>query len=347
MSRKQFTIEEQFGIICRVDSGTMKRRVKIIMQFNKCEKGKRVRSSNHSDIESALLDWFKQQRANNVPVGGPILQVKADALAVILKKDFKCNASWVNVSELATILSMEKFQSIDQGVIRSLKECFRKELVYKIIEKRENNDDTKVSIFNGILLISKAWESVRKETIINCFRFSGLTNDLQPSGIAYNDIAQKHLQDAVSLLSSDCSADDYVRVDDKISTSEELSDIDIVLSHQTSDKQSTDEADEELEDFGKIPTVAEAYAACSTIRAFIQTAETSQIEKMSNNESRFIKSHHNLFLRLYYNTKKEGLHLNELFYGMSMSLKTTNHTNTGPIIKKVKDAIKQIRMSQS
>lgn len=115
MSRQQFTIEEQFGIICRVDSGDsassiarefktscstiagmMKRREKIITQFNKCEKGKRVRSSNHTDIENALLDWFKQQRANNVPVSGPMLQVKAEAFAVILKKDsFKCNASWI------------------------------------------------------------------------------------------------------------------------------------------------------------------------------------------------------------------------------------------------------------
>lgn len=170
---------------------------------------------------------------------------------------------------------------MDQGVIRSLKVSFRKELVYKTIEKRENNDNTKVSILDAILMVSKAWESVRKETITNCFRVSSLTKDLQP-GIAYEDITQTHLQDAVSLLSSDCSADDYVQVDDEIITCEELSDIDIALSHQTMEEEhNTDEAGEESEDFGKIPTVAEAYAACSTLRAFVQTAETSQSVKES------------------------------------------------------------------
>lgn len=468
MSRQHFTIEEQFGIICRVDSGDsasslarefrtsrstisgmMKRREKIIARFNKCDKGKRVRSSNHIEIENALLDWFKQQRANNVPVSGPMLQVKAEEFAVILNKDsFKCNASWIqrfrsrhnivhgkisgesavvdrsitndwvenvwpklragygdeaifNADEMGLFfrltpdrslkfkgekcsggkLSKERvtvlvaanmtgsikrkllvigkskmprcfkniknlpvdydfnkkawmtstifektlinwdsellkqnkhiilivdncpshppvdrlkqiklvflppnctsvLQPMDQGVIRSLKVSFRKELVYKIIEKNENNDDTKVSILDAILMVSKAWESVRKETIVNCFRVSGLTKVAQP-GTSYEDITDTNLQDAVSLLSSNCSADDYVQVDDEIITCEELSDIDIALSHQSTESSAVEEhnsndASEGSEDFGKIPTVAEAYAACSTMRAFVQTTETSQ-----------------------------------------------------------------------
>ena len=35
----------------------------------------------HAAIESGLLTWFKQARATNIPVDGPILAGKAVALA--------------------------------------------------------------------------------------------------------------------------------------------------------------------------------------------------------------------------------------------------------------------------
>lgn len=463
--RQQFTIEEQFGIVCRVDSGDsassvarefhtsrstisgmLKRRDKIIAQFNTREKAKRVRSSNHADIENALLDWFKQQRANNIPVSGPMLQAKAEQFSVLLKKaSFKCNASWVqrfrsrhnivhgkisgesaavnrattsdwvenvwrnlragytdedifNADEMGLFfrltpdhslkfkgekcsggklskervtvlvaanmtgsikrkllvigkskmprcfknvknlpvdydfnkkawitssifektlknwdkeLSKQKkciillvdncpshppvdrlkqiklvflppnctsvLQPMDQGVIRSLKVSFRRELVYKIIEKTENKDETKVSVLDAILMISKAWDSVKKETIANCFRVSGLTEDLQPVSLHENG-ADTDLRDAISLLTSDCSVDDYLQVDDEIITCEELSDMDIV-SRQTIEEELNEDVSQESEVFGKITTVAEAYAACSTIRAFFHTAETSNSVK--------------------------------------------------------------------
>ena len=163
---------------------------------------------------------------------------------------------------------------MDRGAIRSLKVSFRRELVYKTIEKTDNKDETKVGVLDAILLISKARDSVKKETIANCFRVSGLTEDTRP-GHSREDSADTDLRDAVSLLTSDRSVDDYVQVDDEIITCEQLSDPDIPVSRRTIEEEPDEDVSQESEVFGKFPTVAQAYAACSTVRAFFHTAETS------------------------------------------------------------------------
>lgn len=57
---------------------------------------KKLKSSQHKDIEQALLQWFKVQRSQNFPISGPILQEKADDFARLLNKpNFKCSASWI------------------------------------------------------------------------------------------------------------------------------------------------------------------------------------------------------------------------------------------------------------
>lgn len=56
---------------------------------------KRMRSAQNSDIEQALLQWFKTQRNNNAIVTTSILQMKAEEIAQLLGKDFNCTESWI------------------------------------------------------------------------------------------------------------------------------------------------------------------------------------------------------------------------------------------------------------
>jgi hypothetical protein len=37
---------------------------------------KRLKYSQHQDVDQALLEWFKIQRSKNIPISGPILQEK-------------------------------------------------------------------------------------------------------------------------------------------------------------------------------------------------------------------------------------------------------------------------------
>lgn len=57
-------------------------------------KTKEVRCIQHGDLDSAFLIWFTEQRENNVPINGPMLQEKANSLVVLFKKEsFSCSYS--------------------------------------------------------------------------------------------------------------------------------------------------------------------------------------------------------------------------------------------------------------
>uniref|UniRef100_H3A0Z6 HTH CENPB-type domain-containing protein n=1 Tax=Latimeria chalumnae TaxID=7897 RepID=H3A0Z6_LATCH len=58
---------------------------------------KRMRMAKHPDVEEALFLWFKNARAQDVPVSGPILQIKTEKLATGLgHTDFKCSNGWLD-----------------------------------------------------------------------------------------------------------------------------------------------------------------------------------------------------------------------------------------------------------
>eukprot|EP00731_Ephydatia_muelleri_P001316 Em0001g1316a len=58
---------------------------------------KRLRTSNHSDVDAVLLVWFKQARSTNIPVSGPLLLEKATVLARALgNKSFTATAGFID-----------------------------------------------------------------------------------------------------------------------------------------------------------------------------------------------------------------------------------------------------------
>lgn len=114
--RKGLNIEEKSHFIWRLQNGESnnetakecgvshstistiwKDRDKIKALFeNNSLKIKRSKTSEHQVMEKALLTWFKHQRANNVPISGPILQHKANDFARLMgKENFECSSSWV------------------------------------------------------------------------------------------------------------------------------------------------------------------------------------------------------------------------------------------------------------
>lgn len=115
--RKSLSVEEKGSIIARLENGEnngklalefevahstistiWKNREKIKHAFNRNElKTKKLRTSQHEDLDKCLLEWFKIQRSKNIPITGPILRQKANEFAVMLKKNnFECSEGWIN-----------------------------------------------------------------------------------------------------------------------------------------------------------------------------------------------------------------------------------------------------------
>ena len=84
---------------------------------------------------------------------------------------------------------------MDQGVIRSLKAHYRRRLVSLLCIALENNKPLpKISILSGMKILADSWESVTKQTIINCFKKSEISSTGQQDAIADSDDPFKDLK---------------------------------------------------------------------------------------------------------------------------------------------------------
>ena len=89
-------------------------------------------------------------------------------------------------------------QTMDQGVIRSLKAHYRGRVVClfcRALEKKE--PCPKISILQSMKILADSWEVLTKETIINCFRKAGITPAVQQTAIADSDALFKDLQESL------------------------------------------------------------------------------------------------------------------------------------------------------
>lgn len=114
--RTVLSIEEKGAIIARISNGESnvaiatelglahstistiwKNREKIKAAFNdNVLAKKKLRPCEHPDLDAALLQWFKNKRAQGVSISGPILLAKANDFAAIQgKENFKCSESWI------------------------------------------------------------------------------------------------------------------------------------------------------------------------------------------------------------------------------------------------------------
>ncbi|GBN04653.1 Tigger transposable element-derived protein 4 [Araneus ventricosus] len=70
-------------------------------------------------------------------------------------------------------------QPMEQGVIRSLKCHYQKQLILRILECYDKNKDCDISLFDAVVSLEKSWRLVTESTIRNCFSHVGLTKTQQ------------------------------------------------------------------------------------------------------------------------------------------------------------------------
>ena len=92
---KRKDIADKYGIDISTISKLYKKREKITKDFHSsllAADCKRMRTSVYTDVEEALLKWFKQTRAAQLPISGPMLAEIAESLAKEMGLlDWKCS----------------------------------------------------------------------------------------------------------------------------------------------------------------------------------------------------------------------------------------------------------------
>ncbi|XP_053259070.1 tigger transposable element-derived protein 4 [Podarcis raffonei] len=98
--KKKADIAERYGIKKNSLSSIMKNKEKVLEAFESWQfdpKRKRLRTAFHTDLEEALVKWYRMARCSNIPVNGPMLRFQANDFAQKLgHNDFKCSNGWLD-----------------------------------------------------------------------------------------------------------------------------------------------------------------------------------------------------------------------------------------------------------
>lgn len=92
------TVSKKYGLSASTISTIWKNRESSLSAFeNNLTKCKKLKKCDKTDVDAALLSWFKVQRSAGLPINGPILKIQAEKFATQLGyKDFSCNNGWID-----------------------------------------------------------------------------------------------------------------------------------------------------------------------------------------------------------------------------------------------------------
>ena len=162
-----------------------------------------------------------------------------------------------------------KTQPTDQGVIRALKAFYHTNVLRRQIKYVDEGKTTpKINILQAMRMLVRSWDAISINTVKNCFRKAGISQETQVASINEEDDPFKLLQQNVDELKSrdlvdeNLTVDDYVDIDFQVTTSETsaMTDQEILDSILINDlaEEEEEETEEESSDVpSKKPKLAE------------------------------------------------------------------------------------------
>ena len=154
-----------------------------------------------------------------------------------------------------------KTQPMDQGGIRALKAFYRTNVVRRQIKCTDAGRTTpKVNILEAMRMLVRSWDVASANTVKNCFRMAGISEETQVASINDEDDPLKLLdRKSRSLVGGDLTVDDYVSIDFEVCTSDAITDREILDSILINDyAEEEEETNEESNDVPKLSEIAHA-----------------------------------------------------------------------------------------
>ena len=147
-------------------------------------------------------------------------------------------------------------QPMDQGVIRSLKaHCRRKVVRLRIKAVESNKPLPKINILQALKHLVSSWNTVSKETIVNCFKKSNISQSNQQAKVNDDDDLFKSLQEDLKKLHEldndafqpNLSPESFADLDREVVTSASFSNDDDIIAEliEGENEESEDDQDDE------------------------------------------------------------------------------------------------------
>ncbi|OUC40836.1 DDE superfamily endonuclease [Trichinella nativa] len=160
-------------------------------------------------------------------------------------------------------------QPLDQGIIRCVKQCYRKRIVYDRLASLEA--PKKISVLDAMNFLNSAWNSIDASTVINCFNKSGFCRKLSDSAVVEDtDESVTISKEWQQIAGTNATFSDYVDCDSSLFAFQQSSLKEILEQHQADANQedNDDDGDKEQEAL-PIPTLTAALEAMDTVRRYV------------------------------------------------------------------------------
>jgi hypothetical protein len=188
-------------------------------------------------------------------------------------------------------------QPCDAGIINSFKANYKKLFLRKKIsdyeEKRNGQESENITIKHAIKFTAKAWKKVTSQTIINCWKKTGILPDIDneiENATSILDLSNvEELNDLQILIdklafTNPISASEYIEID-KTNENDEINLQDIIsIINPTEEDQNQEEI---IEEFPSV-TNKEALYAIKTLDTYVE--QQSEKLQLSENEFKLLKS---------------------------------------------------------
>ena len=148
-------------------------------------------------------------------------------------------------------------QTMDQGVSKSLKTHYRGRIVRRLCRALDKTKTlTKISILQAMKTLVSSWEAVSAQTIVNCFRMSGITPEAHNAAITDADDRFSDLKESLQqlhdidpdMVPEGVTPESLNHVNEVITTAPMITDDDILRSVTTNQQEQSDEDDDNDEE---------------------------------------------------------------------------------------------------
>ena len=145
-----------------------------------------------------------------------------------------------------------RLQPLDQGIIKHVKVIYRKKLILHVLAHMDDTSSASdisrsVNVLNALTWIAQAWDETPSDIVSKCFAHAGFT--VEGSGLV-DDTDLSELNSLTHVISNNCSASDFVAIDDDLCTYETLGNDweEVLLSKAKDDGSELDAAEDEDEE---------------------------------------------------------------------------------------------------
>ena len=173
---------------------------------------------------------------------------------------------------------------MDQGIIQALKAWYRKKLLAKLISSLDSGKEFSVNMLDALHFISAVWNEVTPTTLRNCFGKAGFNvfgdncdvNDTDSASLV-SEVEQQlcSLQQSGMAGLNDITPEEYINVDEEVTTAGELTNDEIVAQVQghSSIEDDDDDDDDDTENNEPEITLSEAQICINKVRHFFGAKE--------------------------------------------------------------------------